>query len=100
MTATVSGRGTESSAQDEDRFVIPAIAVVGDEAGVSKVFVVDRGKMTVHGRKVTTGALTGTDSIKIIEGLQPGDTIAITGVNLLREGMKVRDLSEMEGYGQ
>jgi len=100
MTATVSGRTSESSAQDEDRFVIPAIAVVGDEAGVSKVWVVDRGKMTVHGRKVTTGDLTGTDSIEIVEGLQSDETIALTGVNLLREGMQVRDLSEMEGYGQ
>lgn len=100
MTATVSGQGVVSSGRDENRIIIPAIAVVGDEAGNSKVWIVDQEKMTVHGRKVITGALTGTDSIEIIEGLQSGDTIAITGVNLLREGMQVRDLSKMEGYGK
>jgi hypothetical protein len=56
--------------------------------------------MKVHGRKVITGALTGTDSIEIIEGLTSGDTIAITGVNLLREDMQVRDLGKMEGRGK
>jgi RND family efflux transporter MFP subunit len=100
MTATVSGKGVGATRQEEEQYIIPAIAVVGGEAGSSKVWIVDREKMTVHGRKVTTGALTGTDSIEIIDGLESGDTIAITGVNLLREGMQVRDLSEMEGYGQ
>jgi RND family efflux transporter MFP subunit len=100
MTATVSGKGVESTRQADERYIIPAIAVVGGEASSSKVWIVDREKMTVHGRKVTTGNLTGTDSMEIIEGLKSGDTIAITGVNLLREGMQVRDLSNMEGYGK
>jgi hypothetical protein len=47
---------------------------------------------------VTTGDLTGTDSIQILEGLESGEKIAITGVAQLREGMQVRDLSELEGY--
>jgi len=100
MTATVLGKGVGSSAKDDEQYVIPAMAVVGDEAGASRVWVVDREKMMVHGRKVTTGALSGTDGIEIVEGLKSGDTIAITGVNLLHDGMQVRDLSEMEGFGQ
>jgi len=46
----------------------------------------------------TTGDLAGTDSMQVLDGLQIGESIAVTGVSQLREGMKVRDLSEMEGY--
>jgi multidrug efflux pump subunit AcrA (membrane-fusion protein) len=62
--------------------------------------VVDKETMKVQKRKVTTGDLTGTDSIQILSGLKPGEKIALTGVTLLREGMQVRDLGELEGYGR
>ncbi len=75
-----------------DHIVIPAIAVFADEAGNSHVWVVDRKTLKVQGRKVTTGDLTGTDSIRITEGLQPGETVAVSGVSQLREGMKVRTM--------
>ncbi len=81
-----------------EQYGIPAIAVFADEAGNSNVWVVDPDTMTVHKRKVTTGNLTGKDSIQILVGLKPGEKIAITGVVQLREGMEVRDLSELEGY--
>ena len=54
--------------------------------------------MKVQRRPVKTGDLTGTDSIEIIDGLKSGETIAISGVSRLREGMQVSDLSKMEGY--
>ena len=47
----------------------------------------------VERRPVKTGSVTG-DSIVILEGLQPGDRIAVAGVPFLREGMKVRDLGD------
>ncbi len=81
-----------------EQYVIPAIAVFADEAGNSNVWVVDPDTMKVHRKKVTTGNLTGKDSIQILEGLDPGEKIATTGVVQLREGMEVRDLSELEGY--
>jgi multidrug efflux system membrane fusion protein len=81
-----------------EQYVIPAIAVFADEAGNSNVWVVDPDTMKVHRKKVTMGNLTGKDSIQILEGLIPGEKIAITGVVQLREGMEVRDLSELEGY--
>jgi multidrug efflux pump subunit AcrA (membrane-fusion protein) len=40
---------------------------------------------------VKLGAVTG-GSIEILEGLQPGDRIAVAGVSFLRDGMKVRDM--------
>jgi RND family efflux transporter MFP subunit len=97
MTATVvaSAQLGESSGE---KHVVPAIAVFADEAGNSNVWVVDPDSMTVHKRKVTTGNLTGKDSIQILEGLNSGEKIAVTGVVQLREGVQVRDLSELEGY--
>ena len=54
--------------------------------------------MTVSTRKVTTGELTGTGSIEILDGVESGETVAVSAVTKLREGMKIRPLSELEGY--
>jgi len=97
MTATVVGSPPVKE-RGGDRFVVPALAVFADEAGVSHVWVVDKETMKVQKRKVKTGELTGTDSIQILEGLESGERIAVTGVAQLREGMQVRDLGELEGY--
>jgi len=51
----------------------------------------------VERRPVKTGSVTG-DSMAVLEGLQPGDRIAVAGVQFLHEGMKVRDLGDqLEG---
>jgi len=47
----------------------------------------------VERRPVTVGAATGSQ-IEILDGLQPGDRIAVAGVRFLRAGMKVRDLGD------
>lgn len=97
MTATVTG-STGEREQGKDIFVVPAIAVTADAAGNAQVWVVDKETMKVTPRPVKTGNLTGTDSIEIVEGLKDGETVAVSGVSRLREGMQVSDLSKMEGY--
>ena len=97
MTATVTGNPKEGEKEPE-RFIIPAIALVSDESGKKQVWIVEKDTMTVHRRPVTTGDLTGTDSIEILEGIKSGEMVAVSGVSRLREGMKVSDLSKMEGY--
>jgi RND family efflux transporter MFP subunit len=97
MTATVTG-SPDRREQTKKIFVVPAIAVVADEAGNSGVWIVDKETMKVTRRPVKTGDLTGTDSIEIVEGLKSGEMIAVSGVSRLREGMQVADLSKMEGY--
>ena len=93
MTANVMGtRSLDESLIGQ--IVIPAIALIADETGTTNVWVVDRETMKVHRRKVTTGDLTGTDSIKITDGLQSGEIIAVSGVSQLREGMQVRPLAK------
>jgi RND family efflux transporter MFP subunit len=98
MTAIVVG----VSAREEERagFIIPAIAVFADEAGESHVWVVDSDTMTVSKRKVTTGEITGTESVQILDGLDPGERIAVSAITQLQEGIKVRDLATVEGYRQ
>jgi multidrug efflux pump subunit AcrA (membrane-fusion protein) len=97
MTATVTGSAPVREGTQEV-FIVPYIAVVADAAGNSNVWVVDKENLKVYPRPVRTGELTGTDNIEIIDGLKSGETIAISGVSLLREGMQVSDLSKMEGY--
>ena len=97
MTATVIGnKSTEKS--DQGEITVPAIAVFSDYDGDSSVWVFKTETQTVHQRKVKTGELSGADSIKIISGLEVGEQIAVTAVNSLQEGMKVKSLSDMEGY--
>ena len=97
MTATVAG-SARMQEQSSEAFIVPAIAVVADAAGNQNVWVVDEGTLKVQPRAVKTGDLTGSDSIEILDGLKSGETIAISGVSRLREGMQVSDLSKMEGY--
>jgi len=93
MTATVSVEFATLPA-DEGNVIVPAIAVWADNAGHSMVWVVDTKTMAVHRRAVTTGDLTGTDSIKVTEGLNPDEVIAISGVSKLQEGQVVRKLEQ------
>jgi multidrug efflux system membrane fusion protein len=93
MTATVSIEFA-SVPVDESTIIVPAIAVWADAAGHSMVWVVDSKTMTVHSRTVTTGDLTGADSIKVMAGLNPEEVIAISGVSKLQEGQIVRKLEQ------
>ena len=93
MTATVSIE-FGSMAADESSIIVPAIAVWADDAGHPMVWVVDTKTMAVHRRAVTTGDLTGVDSIKITGGLNPDEIIAISGVSKLQEGQVVRKLEQ------
>jgi len=94
MTANV--HGSEPTGGEVEQFVIPAIAVFGDEVGKSHVWVVDPQTDTVHRKAVTTGDLTGTESIQIDDGLESGEVIVVSGVSRLREGMKIRPVDRIE----
>jgi multidrug efflux system membrane fusion protein len=93
MTATVSIE-FGSMAANESSIIVPAIAVWADDAGHPMVWVVDTKTMAVHRRAVTTGDLTGVDSIKITAGLNPEEVIAISGVSKLQEGQVVRKVEQ------
>jgi multidrug efflux system membrane fusion protein len=102
MTANVVGTTVAGQTETEvmTTIIIPAAAVFADETGTPHVWIVNRDTMTVQNRQVETGSLTGAANILIISGIEPGETIAITGVTQLRENMKVSDLANQEGYNR
>ncbi len=78
-----------------NRILVPISAVLREAAGEQVAWVVGPDQMVAR-RPVKIGEATG-GQIEIIEGLKPGDRIAVAGVTFLREGMKVRDLGDALG---
>ena len=80
------------------RIFVPIAAIFESGPGHQAVWVLGPDQ-TVARRTVKTGEATG-GRIEIVDGLQPGDRIAVAGVTFLREGMKVRDLGDALGGSQ
>jgi RND family efflux transporter MFP subunit len=80
------------------RILVPIAAIFEAGSGQQAVWVLGPDQ-TVARRPVKTGEATG-GRIEIVDGLQPGDRIAVAGVTFLREGMKVRDLGDALGGSQ
>lgn len=93
MTAKLSLTGLVTTGPDE--FLVPVGAVVADSEAKPFVWVVDEESMTVSKEPVTVGAITG-DRIVVKDGLRGGQAIAMSGVHLLTEGMKVTELKESD----
>jgi RND family efflux transporter MFP subunit len=81
-----------------DRILVPLSAVFKDAAGEPVAWVLGPDQ-TVSRRPVKLGQAAG-GRVEIVEGLQPGDRIAVAGVTHLRDGMKVRDLGDALGRTQ
>jgi RND family efflux transporter MFP subunit len=75
-----------------NRILVPISAVAKDtnEGQVAWVLGSDQ---AVQRRKIKIGEAIG-GRIEIVDGLQPGERIAVAGVSFLRDGMKVRDLGD------
>ena len=75
----------------ESQFLIPVTAVFTDpEKEKSYVWLIDESAMTITRHEITPGKLTGR-GLKV-KGVEPGQWIAVAGVDLLREGQKVKIL--------
>jgi len=74
------------------QILVPITAIIKESAGGEVAWVIGPDG-SVERRPVKTGSVTG-GSIVVLEGLQPGDRIAVAGVPFLHEGMKVRDLGD------
>jgi RND family efflux transporter MFP subunit len=97
MTATVTVTYRRASILGS-RILVPISAVFKDATGQQVAWLLGPDQ-TVTRRLVKLGEATG-GQIEIVEGLQPGDRIAVAGVTFLREGMKVRNLGDALGGGQ
>jgi multidrug efflux system membrane fusion protein len=80
------------------RIFVPVSAIFQESSGPQVAWVIGPDQ-TAARRAVKTGEATG-GRIEIVDGLQPGDRIAVAGVTFLREGMKVRDLGDALGGSQ
>jgi RND family efflux transporter MFP subunit len=96
MTATVTASYRRANVLG-DRILVPISAVLRESDGKSVAWVIGADQ-TVARRTVKIGEATGGE-IEVVDGLQPGDRIAVAGVTFLRDGMKVRDLGEVLGGG-
>ena len=76
-----------------DRMLVPVSAVSKDAGGTSIAWVIGADQ-TVARRPVKLGEVSG-GQIEILDGLRPGDRIAIAGVSFRHDGMAVRDLGSM-----
>ena len=88
MTATVALR-----IEHEATPMLVPITALTETASAPTVFVVDQSKKVV---RRTIVALSGTseDGVRIASGLSAGDMVVTTGVQFLRDGMRVRLLPE------
>lgn len=93
MSATVTvSIDTEDVTGLENAVQIPANAVVGGNDGGSYVWMVDGDTMTVRLSPVSPGQMSGS-TITVLDGLAAGDRIAVSGLQHLADGMKVRELT-------
>lgn len=91
MTALIVVSDIALAEEEPDApLTVPAHAVFSDEAGNSRVWVIDPDDLTVHERPVTVGPVTGTDAIVVLSGLQAGERIAAAGIFQLQEGQTIR----------
>jgi RND family efflux transporter MFP subunit len=80
-----------------DRILVPISAVLRESGGQSVAWVIGPDLKAAR-RVVKLGEASG-GRVEIVEGLQPGDRIAVAGVTFLRDGMKVSDLGDALGGG-
>jgi RND family efflux transporter MFP subunit len=80
---------------DDNRLMIPVSAVFKESTGEQLVWVIGPDQSVIR-RPVKIGEPSGSQ-IEVVDGLKPGDRIALAGVSFLRQGMKVRDLGAALG---
>jgi RND family efflux transporter MFP subunit len=74
---------------------VPVRAVQGDSGLKPRVWMLDPQTMTVSGREVAIGRMTG-DMIQITDGLSGGEEIVAVGAPYLAEGMQVTRMAVTE----
>ena len=83
------------SEETEASFLIPLSAIApGEDAGRGYVFVFDPESSTVRKTAVTGGGGVRDNRVLIRDGIVAGDIVAVAGVSFLRDGQKVKLMSQ------
>lgn len=93
MTAEVTLRARPKDLKGETGFEIPSSAAAAGNDGSFHVWVYDPDTGAVSPRKVEIEKISGS-SVRVTGGLKEGDMIVAAGVNFLRDGMKVRPITD------
>jgi RND family efflux transporter MFP subunit len=94
MTVTVTA-DLSAYFEQEQRFFLPARAVVANSGMEPRVWVVDEVTMTVSPRPISVGSMR-RDEIEVLDGLEPGERVVVAGVSHLVEGMQVTLMPDLE----
>ena len=86
IKAGMSGKARFTTNQDIDALILPRTAFLGSLLD-GRVFVIENGK--AKSRQVKTGAVFA-DQVEIIEGLQEGDEVVLSGKANLEDGVTVQ----------
>lgn len=92
MSATVTVKISEDVYESQTLTLIPANAVIGGDDGGSYVWKVGGDPLTANLAPVEIGQLSGSE-VQVLEGLENGDRIAVSGVQHLADGMRVSELT-------
>lgn len=74
---------------------VPATAILEGHGSSANVYVVDTGSMTARQRRIGIGPVNGEDVI-VTSGLKAGDLVVSAGAPYLREGTKVRIVTDIK----
>ena len=91
MTASVRIIIESGAKNDAPGVIIPVSALSPTSQGGFEVWVFNPGQGVVSARAVAVGPVTG-ETVRVDEGLSPGEQIVTAGVTALYEGMAVRPL--------
>ncbi|MCP4400374.1 MAG: efflux RND transporter periplasmic adaptor subunit [bacterium] len=95
MNAVINAKRSTDSGELVTEFHVPVKAVFADSAGNKNVWVVDPATQQVQRRQIVADEMSG-DNIRVADGLQAGEVIAVSAVRALREGMKVKQMPDLE----
>ncbi len=94
-----TARGQERPQEGEAaRIVLPSTAIASDQSGTRFVWILEpdaEDVATARRREVDVGRLTPL-GVEVLSGVEPGEVVALAGVNRLREDQKVRVLEPAE----
>ena len=92
MSATVTVRIAQDLEASQATVLVPASAVVGGNDGETYVWKIGGDPLSAKRAAVIVGQLSGSE-IEVLEGLDVGDRIAVSGVQHLAEDMRVSELT-------
>ncbi len=87
--------GTPPESLGEVAMVLPVAAIFSPSEGERFVWVIDDAGV-VSRRAVVVGEITA-GGMQVLDGLEPGETVAAAGVHYLKEGQKVRPFDAADG---